>query len=216
MKPALLSLCIQACECVDTNIHVEWRVQKLLQIHWVAEGQRTYEYAGSGTSEDDAASVERRNRNWIEPPNAEDIQIEESSEGDEPDEVAITAGGAMKVVGCFSTVRDNKDLVNTEANLQRIDKFSWMIENIKLDVRNYNSMLLLTRKEMDDAIATYKHCLVQNNWEMQNFLDTNLGVRRQETITKHDRQFDTREEASQNKLVFTPWWREQTQSDIYT
>ena len=68
----------------------------------------------------------------------------------------------MKVVGYFSTVRDNKDFVNTEAHVERIYTFSWMIENIKLDLRNYNSMLHLTRKEMDDAIAKYKPCLVQN------------------------------------------------------
>ena len=65
--------------------------------------------------------------------------------------------------------------MNTEANNERIDNFSWMIENIALDLRNYNAMLQLTRKEMDDAIAKYKPCLVQNNWKMQRFLYTNLG-----------------------------------------
>ncbi len=61
----------------------------------------------------------------------------------------------MKVVGDFTSVRDNKDYVNSAADNERMDKFSWMIENLKLDLRNYNSMLELTRREMDDTIAKY-------------------------------------------------------------
>ncbi len=84
-----------------------------------------------------------------------------------------------------------------------------------MDVRNYNSMLLLTRREMDDTIHKYKPCLVQNNWKMQRFLDTNLGVRRTDAIAKHNKQFATRDEATENVLVFTPWWKDDTKPDVY-
>jgi hypothetical protein len=78
----------------------------------------------TGASEEPAASAERRNINWIEPPNSGDLQQEDDAEGEEPDEAAITPDDTMKFVGYFTTLRDHQHFVNPEANLQRIETTS--------------------------------------------------------------------------------------------
>ena len=165
------------------------------------------EQGKSETTDEDAG------KRWTEPPNMDEHMDED--EGEEGDEATITTEDTMKVVGYFTTVNDHKDYVNSSANNKRIDKFAWMIENLKLDLRNYNSMLELTRREMDDTIAKYKPCLGQNNWMMQRFLDTNLTARRQAMIERHSRMFATLEDAQANKLEFEPWWKDASVPDKY-
>ena len=140
----------------------------------------------------------------------QDEDEEDEEDDDRPDEAAITSEDTMKVVSYFSHVRDRADFVASDANSQRIGKLSWMIDNLKLDVRNYNAMLHRTRQEQDDTIHKYKPCLAQNNWKMQSFLDTNSTVRRQNALVRHNKHFETKEDAAANELVFTPWWKDNT------
>jgi hypothetical protein len=121
----------------------------------------------------------------------------------------------MMVVSYFAHLKESPDYVNSDANSKRIDALSWMIENLKLDGRNYNSFLSHTRHELDATIYRYKPCLVQNNWKMQSFLDTNLGVRRQNAQVRHNRNFETREEAIANELVLIEWWKDSSTPDVY-
>jgi hypothetical protein len=159
---------------------------------------------GSGTEEEDDTK-------WEEPPEEE----ENKDDDDELEGEAITEDDTLKVVAYFAHLQDNEDYIHSNANKERVSKFAWMIERLKLDIRNYNSIIELTRKEADDTIAKYKACLGQNNWRMQKNLDTNLTVRRQEDSRRHSQSFATRQEAEMNKLKFVPWWKDDTQPDEY-
>jgi hypothetical protein len=79
---------------------------------------------------------------------------EEELEGE-----VITADDTLKVCSYFAHMQEHENYIDSEANRERIEKFSWMIEKLSLDVRNYNAFITLTRKEADDTILKYKASL---------------------------------------------------------
>jgi hypothetical protein len=115
---------------------------------------------GSGTEEENT-NRKTAERTWEEPPdpNKED---EEEDEGD-----VITENDTMKVCAYFADLQENENFIDSDANRERIEKFSWMIEKLSLDIRNFNAFIILTRSEADDTILKYKASLGQNNWRMQ-------------------------------------------------
>jgi hypothetical protein len=146
----------------------------------------------------------------------EEAPMDDEDDDDEfIDENTITSDDTMKITGYFASLRDNEAFVDSGPNNSRIDSLSYMIEHLKLDLKNYNAFLEHTRQELDDTIVKYKPVLGQNNWKMQAFLTTNLTVRRGEAKARHSRTFKTLEEAKDNRLEFTPWWSDKTGGDVY-
>jgi hypothetical protein len=139
-----------------------------------------------------------RRERWEEPPTEEDLDAEDAR-----DQHEITEEDTMKIVAYFAHLKEHPTYVDSPTNATRIEKMSWMIEVLKLDLQNFNAMNRLTRTELDDTIRKYKPCIGQNNWMMQKFLDTNLGIRRQEATRRAGHDLD-----------FTVWWEDTTLPDV--
>ena len=163
-----------------------------------------------GGSDTEEENKHARHTTWEEAP----MQDEDDTYED-IDENIITSDDTMMIISYFASLRDHEGFVDSGPNNSRIDLLSFMIEHLKLDLKNYNAFLEHTRQELDDTIVKYKPVLGQNNWKMQAFLMTNLKVRRDAAKARHPKTFTSLEEAQANRLEFTPWWSDKTGGDVY-